>query len=790
MADSFAQSTAASSTILEEILSSGSAGSDWRARIRHLEVLEGRAGRLGQWPAWVAPKLQEALVHQGISQPWAHQCEAMELAWRGQHVVLATGTGSGKSLSYLVPTVSALIGQARPGEQPAAPAGALYLAPTKALTADQIQQISTWGLAGLRLATYDGDSSTEERRWAREHANLLLSNPDMLHNALLPNHRRWAGFFRGLQFVIVDECHHYRGAFGAHLSALLRRLRRLAQHYGAAPTFVLASATIANPSDHASTLVGLPVQAISSESHGRGRTEIALWEPPVSGTGRRSSLVEIGELITEFVLRGKSTLAFVPSRRAVEQVTQEVKERLALASPNLSDRVHGYRSGYLPEDRRAIERSLRSGDCLAVVSTSALELGVNIAGLDVVLLAGWPGRRSAFWQRVGRAGRAGQDALAIYIGEDNPLDTYLLHHPEAIFGESVEAAIVDPDNPYILAPHLAAAAAEHPLTEADTALFGPTTESLLAVLVARGILRKRAQGWFWARRDRVSEHLNLRGEPGEAVRIVVRDTGRVLGTVDQSAADSTVHLGAVYRHQELAFRVVERPPNEALALVALEAAPVITYPKTQIDITLGTPLLTRSHGPVAEFFGPVRVTRQFTGYRTVHRPTGKTISDKQLLGAPSTLATKAIWLSLSAAELSALGIDQAQLPGALHAAEHAAIGLLPLFATCDRWDLGGISTALHPETGTPTIVVYDGQSGGAGFAERGFHILDEWLAATREVISTCPCTAGCPGCIQSPKCGNGNDPLDKLAALKVLSWVTEVRVGHPIGNTSLLDDGN
>ncbi|MGL5829862.1 MAG: DEAD/DEAH box helicase, partial [Angustibacter sp.] len=475
-------------------------------------VLAERRGRRQPWPEWAAPDLRKTLAQQGILELWTHQAEAAELAWRGQHVVLATGTGSGKSLAFFVPTLSALAGHARPVRRPSAPPTALDLAPTKALAADQIQHINEWRLPEVRPASYDGDCGVEERRWAREHANVLLSNPDMLHGALLPQHRRWAGFLRGLQFVIIDESHQYRGAFGAHLAAVIRRLRRLAAHYGAAPTFIFATATVGNPAEHASTLLGLPVQAVTEAGHRRGRTRVALWEPPpksTSGGARRSSLDEIADLLTDLVTDRRSTIAFVPSRRAVEQVTQQVKENLRLIDAELPARVAGYRSGYLAEDRRAIEKSLRSGDCLGVVSTSALELGVDISGLDVVLMAGWPGRTSAFWQRIGRAGRSGQESLAILIGEDNPLDHYLLHHPAAIFGASAEEAIVDPNNPYILAPHLAAAAAEHPLDSSDVELFGPGTQALLEVLVDRNILRRRAQGWFWARRERVSEHLSL-----------------------------------------------------------------------------------------------------------------------------------------------------------------------------------------------------------------------------------------------------------------------------------------
>ena len=540
-------------------------------RVRHIEVVPARVGRTTSWPSWADPGLVAALGVRGVGAPWTHQVEAAGLAHDGQHVVVATGTASGKSLAYLLPALSDLLA---PAGFSVCPPTTLYLSPTKALAGDQLSSLESLGLPGLRAATYDGDTPIDERRWVRDHAAYVLTNPDLLHHSLLPGHQRWAGFLRGLRYVVVDECHHYRGVFGSHVAAVLRRLRRVAARYGAHPVFVLCSATVSSPALHASRLTGLDVHEVTADGSPRGRTDVVLWEPPLLPGGgehdaptRRTATAETADLLADLVAGGVRTLAFVRSRRGVETVAATTRRLLAEVDPSLPARVAGYRGGYLPEERRALERGLRSGDLLGVAATNALELGVDVAGLDAVLLAGWPGRRASMWQQVGRAGRAGQDALAVLVAADDPLDTYLVNHPAAVFGAPVEQTVLDPDNPYVLAPHLAAAAAELPLTEADLPVFGPTAGSLLEVLVARGLLRRRPGGWFWARPERATDHVDLRGSGGTAYRVVESATGRVLGTVDAAAADRSVHQGAVYVHQGAIFVVQRLDLAEHLALV-------------------------------------------------------------------------------------------------------------------------------------------------------------------------------------------------------------------------------
>jgi DEAD/DEAH box helicase domain-containing protein len=754
-----------------------------RERVQHVEHLPARAGRTVRWPEWAAPELVHALSDRGIQAPWEHQAEAAELAHAGTHVVISTGTASGKSLAYLLPVLSDL---AAPDASATRRPTALYLSPTKALAADQLASVTGLDLSGPRVATYDGDTPADERRWVREHAGYVLTNPDLLHHSLLPGHERWAPFLRGLKYVVVDECHHYRGVFGSHVAAVLRRLRRVAARYGADPVFVLASATVSDPAEHACRLTGLPVIAVTDDASPRGALDVALWEPPlVEGGGeggaptRRSALSETADLMTDLVCAGVRTLAFVRSRRGVETVSAATQRLLQDVDPDLAPRVAAYRGGYLPEERRRLERSLRDGTLLGLAATNALELGVDVAGLDAVLLAGWPGRRASMWQQIGRAGRSGQDALAVLVAADDPLDTYLVHHPAAVFGASTEQTVLDAENPYVLAPHLAAAAAELPLTAADLPLFGPTARGVLDVLVAGGVLRRRPSGWFWARPDRATDHVDLRGTGGEPFRVVEEETGRVLGTVDAGAADRTVHRGAVYMHQGVTFLVRQLDLAEHVALVVRASPDWTTHARSVTDVRLGEPIRCVELGELNLCFGPADVSVQVTSFLRRRLGSGEVLGEEPLDLPVRSLATKAVWWTLPATRLTALGIERADLPGALHAAEHAAIGLLPLVATCDRWDVGGVSTVVHPDTGLPTIVVHDGHPGGAGFAERGFGAAAHWWLATYRALMACECSDGCPSCVQSPKCGNGNHPLDKAGARLVLAELVRLSGGPP-----------
>lgn len=754
-------------------------------QLRHVHTIPARKAVNEPWPAWVHPDIVDAYGNLGIPEPYRHQVQAADLAHSGQHVVIATGTASGKSLAYQLPTLDAIHRSelrvlSEPGKIHDDGAVTLYLSPTKALAADQLAAIRSLKLPTVRAETYDGDTDMSSRRWIRDHANFILANPDMLHFGILPNHTWWARFFRRLRYVIVDEAHSYRGVFGSHVANLMRRLRRICAYYGAGttfpePVFIAASATASDPAVSFGRLIGAPVREVSDDCSPHGSTTVAFWEPALTDVKgengakqRRTAVAETSDILANLVSSRVRTIAFIKSRRGAESIASITKRLLDEVDPSLPGRVAAYRSGYLPEERRALEQALRSGQLLGVSSTSALELGIDISGLDAVLVAGWPGTRASLFQQIGRAGRAGQDAIAAFVASDDPLDTYLVNHPEAIFDVSVEATVFDPGNPYVLGPHLCAAAAELPIGAAELELFGPTAEGLLERLVLQGYLRKRPAGWFWTHPESAAGMVNLRADGGGPVSIVDTETGSLLGTMDSPQTHYQAHTGAIYVHQGESYLVEDL--NEADHCVMVRRVNPDFY-TTARDVTQIEVLETSRSvqwGDITVHFGDVKVTTQVVSFQRKALISNEILGEEPLELGARDLFTKAVWFVVENRTLHGAGLVEAQFPGALHAAEHAAIGLLPLVASSDRWDIGGVSTALHADTGMPTIFVYDGHPGGAGFAERGYEKAKTWLSATRDAIKACECEAGCPSCVQSPKCGNKNNPLDKAAAITLL----------------------
>jgi DEAD/DEAH box helicase domain-containing protein len=733
----------------------------------HVELIPARTAREVPWPDWVPGQLVAAFAARGIRAPWSHQAAAAGHAQAGRNVIISTGAASGKSLGYLLPALAAVLA----GDT------VLYVTPTKALAADQLASIRALGLPGLQAAVFDGDSSTAERNWARSHARYLLTTPDMLHQALLPQHTRWSGFFGRLRYVVIDECHGYRGVFGSHVGHVLRRLRRVVAHHAAPgpaprPVFVLASATVGSPGSCARLLTGLDAEEVTEDGSPRGPLAFALWEPPLteargeSGVRlRRTATAQAADLLARLVRQDVQTLAFIRSRRGAEAVA--LAARRSLQAHEAPERVAAYRSGYLPEDRRGLEAALRDGRLTGLATTTALELGINITGLDAVLIAGWPGTWASLWQQAGRAGRSGGSAAAVLIARDDPLDTYLVRHPEILLRHPVEATVLDPANPYVLAPHLCAAAAELPLTEPDLDLFGRAAPAVVEELTRAGRLRRRQAGWYSLRRSRATAG-GLRGAGLAPVRVVEEATGRLVGTVDEPSAHLLVHDGAVYVHQGDSYLVARLDLADLVALVEPGDPGYTTLARSVTDVEVGGVLREAAWGEAEIRFGDVQVTRQVVCYARRRADTGAPLGDIPLNLPPRRLVTRAVWWTVSPAQrdrLAAAGVD---LGGAAHAAEHASIGLLPLFATCDRWDIGGMSADLHPATGRLSVFVYDGCDGGAGFAERGFEAARDWLGATRQAIEGCDCEAGCPSCVQSPKCGNGNHPLSKQGAVALL----------------------
>ncbi|MBW3662916.1 MAG: DEAD/DEAH box helicase [Actinobacteria bacterium] len=730
----------------------------------HLARLPARRARTVPIPGDLPAPLVDRLGWLDIAELYSHQAEALARVRDGQHVVVSTGTASGKTLCYQLPVLETLLADDK--------ATALYLAPTKALARDQLRKLREWRLPQLRAAAIDGDTPTPERDAIRRTANWLLTNPDLLHHSLLPDHQRWGDLLHRLRYVVIDESHASRGVFGSHVALVLRRLRRLCERYDAAPTFILASATIGNPAEHASALTGLDVGATVIDGAPRGAIDIGLWEPPFEdeeqGT-RRSLLRETADLLASFVGAEVQTLVFVKSRKAAELVAMFTRQRLGDDHP-LADAVASYRAGYLAEERRELEVALTEGRLLGVAATEALELGIDVGGLDAVILAGYPGTIASFWQRLGRAGRAASESAGVMVAADDPLDQYLVHHPDDLLTRDPEDAIVDPTNPYLLRPHLRCACQEQPLDAKEAERwFGPTAPELLADDVEAGRLRERGGRHFWVGRRRAAAEVNLRSVGGDPIRIVDAATGALVGDVDEARAHTQVHTGAVYLHQGRQYEIERLDLDRRLAVA--HEAPGINHAsraRSDTDVTVLEELDASAWGPVPLRLGRVRVVTQVTGYEVFYPGTDRVVERIDLELPPVELRTVAVWYAVAPDLLERAGVTPTRVPGSLHAAEHAAIGLLPLIALCDRWDIGGLSTALHPDTGLPTVFVYDGYPGGAGLAERSYHRLAEHLRATREAVAGCGCRSGCPSCVQSPKCGNGNEPLDKDGAVRVL----------------------
>ncbi|WP_296549849.1 DEAD/DEAH box helicase [Rhodococcus sp. (in: high G+C Gram-positive bacteria)] len=758
--------------LLDRLLAGTPAG---ESPLTHVAALPARPAQHTDWPRWAAEPVVRALREHGVPQLWSHQADAADLAAAGQNVVVATGTASGKSVAYQLPVLSALATDPQ--------ATALYLSPTKALGADQLRAVTELTMMEPALSTvaacaYDGDTSTEMRQWARRHSRWIFTNPDMLHVSLLPGNARWARMLRRLKYVVIDECHSYRGVFGSHVALILRRLRRLARHYGADPVFILASATTGEPADAASRLIGAPCRAVTEDGSPHGPRTVAMWEPPLlrEVTGehgapvRRAAGTEAARLLADLVVEGARTLTFVRSRHGAELTAMGARRLLAAAAPDLVDRVAAYRAGYLAEDRRDLEAAISDGRLLGVASTNALELGVDIAGLDAVVVAGFPGTVASFWQQGGRAGRRGQGSLVVLVARDDPLDTYLVHHPQALLGRPVESTVTDPANPYVLGPQLLCAASEKPLSDNEVEEYDAW--EVLARLAEDGLVRRRPHGWFVTPGTHPHAEIDIRGGIGGQVAIVEAETGRMLGTVEGSRAPATMHPGAVHLHRGESFVVDELHLDDGIALVHAEDPEWSTSAREVTEICCTSIDEHRDHGPVTVAAVGVEVTHQVVGYLR-RLPSGEILDQIPLEMPEQTLATRAVMYTVDPGLLSQIGLTAERIPGALHAAEHAAIGLLPLVATCDRGDIGGVSTDLHPDTGLPTVFVYDGQPGGAGFAERGYRRISQWLEATRDAVAACECVSGCPSCVYSPKCGNGNDPLDKSGAVLVLTAVLD-----------------
>jgi DEAD/DEAH box helicase domain-containing protein len=733
----------------------------WKDQLVHLERLASRPADHAVTEQRLHPLLAERLP-----PLYTHQAQAIDLARNGRSVAVATGTGSGKSLCFQVPIAEAIL-------RSPADSTALLLYPTKALAQDQLRSLGALDVPGLVPATYDGDTDPETRAWVRRHANVVLTNPDMLHAGILPNHGRWQTFLMRLKYVVLDELHTLRGIFGTHVAHLVRRLRRLCHLYGSDPTFVLGSATVGEPGRLASSVCGLPVTEVLDDGSPRGERLFALWNPPLlerrgpGGRARGSGNVETSMLLAALVQHSYRGIAFTRSRKGAELVAVRARDQLP---DELASSVRPYRSGYLTDERREIEDELFRGALRGVSATSALELGIDVGGLDFCILNGFPGTIASMWQQAGRAGRQQQRSLAVLVAGDDALDQWFMAHPHELFARSPEPVIVNPANPFVLDPHLACAAYELPLTPADDPFWSDDLEDGIRRLVVDDTLRLREGRAVFAGRERPAQAVGLRTGSSREFSIVDRE-GTLIGTVDATRAFSSVHPGAIYLHQGQHYRVDTLDVDDAAAWVTAVDPQETTQTRSSTSVSIVETEREVDVGSSALALGVVEVTEQVTGYRRISLIDGETIGDVDLDLPPTCLTTRAFWYTVDPAVLAAAAVRPRAVPGTLHAAEHAAIGMLPLFTICDRWDVGGVSTSLQADTARPTIVIYDGYPGGAGIAELGFAAGRAHLGATLDAIAACPCDGGCPSCVQSPKCGNLNDPLDKAGAIAFLREV-------------------
>ncbi len=743
---------------------------NYRQQIVHIERIPSQKATFGKLDNPLHSNLQACLESLGISTLYSHQAKALNSILAGRNVMIATPSASGKTLCYHLATLDAILNDKD--------SRALYIFPTKALAQDQLRSVKqilsemkelTQLLIPGAVATFDGDTPQNERANIRKQARIVLTNPDMLHLGILPNHQSWFRLLRHLKYVVIDETHIYRGVFGSHIANVLQRLRRLCASHGSNPQFICCSATIANPAEHAQNIVGLPFEAIVEDGSPHGEKYFVFWNPPIiseSRDTRRSSNSEAAFLLGELVQKDIRGLVFARTRKLTELIYIYTKEQL---STSLADKISPYRAGYLPEDRRWIENKFFDGELLGLVATTALELGINIGDLQATVLTGYPGSIASAWQQAGRSGRSNYSSLSFLIAQENPLDQYLMRNPDFFFDKNFDNAIINPGNPYIMKPHLLCAAWEKPLNNGDEEFFGPNTGTMLTELEQEGRLRKRHERWHPAPSiSYPAQNINIRATSGQNYAVIDGRQGCLLETVEASVAFFQIHPGAIYLHQGESYLIKELDLARHIAWAEPMSTDYYTQSMDITDIRVMSLVKERDFRGVNVYFGDVDVTTTIVGFKRKRQFTEEVIGEEPLDLPPQNFPTKALWFDLPQKAINRIASAGLDFQGGLHACEHAAIGILPLFALCDRNDIGGVSTPFHPDTGKAQIFIYDAYPGGIGIAEKGFEMITELWQATLKAVEACPCTDGCPSCVQSPKCGNNNQPLDKEAAIVLL----------------------
>lgn len=740
---------------------------DYRQQIVHVEHIPARPARYANLKRPLPAALQEALRQAGVDKLYTHQAEAINAIRDGQDVIVATSTASGKTLVYNTPVLESILEDGR--------SRALYLFPTKALEQDQLRslrQLTQHSLRHLRFGTYDGDTPQGTRRRLRQSAAILLTTPDMLHIGILPNHALWSNFLAHLKYIVIDEAHVYHGIFGSQVACVLRRLLRLCRFYGADPQFICCSATIANPAEHAQRLTSMSAVVIHEDGSPQAARQFVLWNPPfvdAAHTTRRSANIEATALFVEMVRHGIRNITFTKARKVAELILLYARDVLDKEAPELVPLIRSYRAGYRPELRREIEQGLFSGQLLGVTATTALELGVDVGHLDATVLVGYPGTIASAWQQAGRAGRGVREALNVLIGLDNPLDQYFMRHPEALFGRSPEHALIAPDNVHILMKHLPCAAYERPLTSEDEELFGPGFAEAMVQLERQFILEYRNERWFFQGIGYPAEKVSLRSISANKFAILDESQNyRLMEELDETTAFARVYPGAIYLHQGESYLITRLDLDTGIAYARPVEVDYYTEPREINQVSIARSWQQKRMPASDAHFGELCVIQQVIGYRRLQQFSDTVLSEEPLDMPPQSFITTGLWFDVPLAIRHAVERRGWDFAGGLHAIEHAAIGILPLFAMCDRLDIAGLSTPLHPDTGCAQVFIYDALPGGVGIAEKGFALLTELWKATLAAIQECPCQDGCPSCIQSPKCGNNNEPLDKRAAIVIL----------------------
>jgi len=738
---------------------------NYKQQIVHVEHIPSRDAIFGKLDKALHPGLESRLESLGVSALFLHQTEALNAVFAGENVMVATPSASGKSLCYHLATLEAVLADKD--------SRAIYIFPTKALAQDQLRSLREIACPGFlsesAIAIFDGDTPYAERTGVKKQARVVLTNPDMLHFGVLPNHQSWSRLFRHLKYVVIDEAHVYRGVFGSHVANVLRRLRRVCAFYGSTPQFICCSATIANPGEHAQDLVGLPFETIVDDGSPHGEKHFVFWNPPFIGEarGRRHSPnSEATFLFTELMQNNIRSLVFARTRKLTELIYIYTRGQLR---PSLSDKISPYRAGYLPEDRRQIERQFINGELLGLVATVALELGINIGDLDATVLAGYPGSIASAWQQAGRSGRSMDSSLSFLIAQDNPLDQYLMRNPDFFFGKNFDNTLINPGNPYILKPHLLCAAWAKPLDDRDEEFFGVNDNAIAAELESEGKLKKRQRKWYLSSTlSYPAQNVSVRAASGKNYSVIDVSQNCLLEMVGADVAFFQIHPGAIYLHQGKSYLITELDLTRRSAAAMPTSANYYTQTKETADIKIVGIDKEKICHEVKVYLGDVDATTTVVGFKKKRQFTEEIIGEESLNLPPQSFPTKSLWFDLPQKAIDKIVEARLDLRGGLHACEHAAIGILPLFALCDRNDIGGVSPSFHPDTGKAQIFIYDAYPGGIGIAEKGFKLVEELWRATLELVEECPCRDGCPGCIQSPKCGNNNYPLDKEAALILL----------------------